>query len=522
MVPHILGTVNATRFLFARDPAHTDAGRQFLPRDAMTTTAASKRILIVEDEASFRDVLEMGLGPKGFETLAVGTLAEAERILAVTPFDAVVSDLRLKDGSGIDLLRWMNERGLDTPVVIMTAFATTETTVQALNLGAVDFLTKTKNDIQELTRVLKGIFDVAQAPPALEVSDIADLVGVGDTIRKIQALVGKVARANTTVLITGESGTGKEIVARLVHRYSDRAKGPFVPVNCGALPEALLESELFGYEKGAFTGAQTLKRGLFEEAQGGIIFLDEIGEMPLPLQVKLLRVLQERRIRRLGASEERAVDARVIGASNRDLRERAERGQFRQDLYFRLNILHIDMPTLRDRQEDLPVLVDHFLTRFCRKLNRPPMNLSDEAMAILRRYRFPGNVRELENLMERCVALNSGGAIDKDLFPDNVLRGDGPGPEPGRPLEIPPGGFDLEGYLTALKGHLMRRALDRCEGNRTRAARMLGMSFRAYRYWLQEMGGPETLPASFPWPGEFPPQESGDSEVRGDCANDLL
>ena len=271
-----------------------------------------KRVLLVEDEASFRDVLQIGLAPQGFESVAVGTLDEARRLLLAEPFDAVVSDLRLKDGSGIDLLAWMKEGGVQVPVVIMTAYATTETTVQALNLGAVDFLTKTKNDIHELTKVLKGIFTVSAVPSAQEEADIGDLVGVGPTIRKVQALVGKIALANTTVLITGESGTGKEIVARLIHRYSDRAKGPFVPVNCGALPEALLESELFGYEKGAFTGAVGMKRGLFEEAEGGVIFLDEIGEIPLPLQVKLLRVLQERRIRRLGATEERPRRARPV------------------------------------------------------------------------------------------------------------------------------------------------------------------------------------------------------------------
>jgi two-component system response regulator PilR (NtrC family) len=480
----------------------------------------SKRVLLVEDEPSFRDVLQIGLEPQGFDTLAVGTVQEARRLLEETTFDAVVSDLRLKDGSGIELLTWMNGKGLMTPVVIMTAFATTETTVQALNLGAVDFLTKTKNDIQELTKVLKGIFTVTAAPAVQQVTDIGDLVGVGDTIRKVQALVGKIARANTTVLITGESGTGKEIVARLVHRYSDRAKGPFVPVNCGALPENLLESELFGYEKGAFTGAVGTKRGLFEEAEGGVIFLDEIGEIPLPLQVKLLRVLQERRIRRLGASEERAVDARVIGASNRDLRARAERGQFRQDLFFRLNILNIELPPLRERQEDLPVLVEHFLRRFCAKLNKPPMTLAGEAMEALRRYRFQGNVRELENLMERCVALNSGGAIGLDLFPDNVLA---PAQvASGQALEIPQGGFDLEGYLVALKGHFMREGLARADGNKTRAARLLGMSFRAYRYWLQEMGGADTLPPQFPWPDDFPPGGAPETELRGDSANDFL
>jgi two-component system response regulator PilR (NtrC family) len=345
---------------------------------------------------------------------------------------------------------------------------------------------------------------------------------VGSTIRKVQALVGKIARANTTVLITGESGTGKEIVARLIHRYSDRAKGPFVPVNCGALPEALLESELFGYEKGAFTGAVGMKRGLFEEAEGGVIFLDEIGEIPLPLQVKLLRVLQERQIRRLGATEERPVDARVIGASNRDLRARAERGQFRQDLYFRLNILHLELPPLRERQEDLPVLAEHFLTRFCRKLNKPPMTLSEEALEVLRRYRFQGNVRELENLMERCVALNAGGPIGKDLFPDNVLGIGTPPAAKGQTLEIPGEGFDLEGYLAALKGYFMSQALERADGNRTRAARLLGMSFRAYRYWLQEMGGTETLPARFPWPDDFPAAGPPDAQLRGDSANDFL
>jgi len=252
-----------------------------------------------------------------------------------------------------------------------------------------------------------------------------------------------------------------------------------------------------------------------------MIFLDEIGEIPLPLQVKLLRVLQERRVRRLGATEERAVDARVIGASNRDLRAMAERGQFRQDLFFRLNILHIELPPLRERQEDLPVLAEHFLNRFCRKLNKPPMTLAEEALAALHRYRFQGNVRELENLMERCVALNAGGPIGTDLFPDNVLAASTPA-RAGQALEIPPDGFDLEAYLVALKGHFMRQALERSDGNKTRAARLLGMGFRAYRYWLQEMGGAEVLPARFPWPDEHPPSGVPDPELRGDSANDLM
>jgi two-component system response regulator PilR (NtrC family) len=484
-----------------------------------TFTQAPKRILLVEDEPSFREVLQLGLSPQGFETQAVAGLTEARLALSGQAFDAVVSDLRLKDGSGLDLLAWMKEQGLETPVVIMTAFATTETTVQALNLGAVDFLTKAKNDIQELSKVLKGLFVERSLPSTSDIHDLGDLVGVGDTMRKVQALVGKVALADTTVLITGESGTGKEIVARLIHRYSERARGPFVPVNVGALPESLLESELFGYEKGTFTGANATKRGLFEEAQGGVIFLDEIGEMPLPLQVKLLRVLQERRIRRLGANEERAVDVRVIGATNQNLRQRAERNQFRQDLYFRLNILHIELPPLRERPEDLPVLVEHFLARFCRKLGKPPMSLTAEAFRLLGKYRFRGNVRELENLMERCVALNAGGPIDIELFPDNILaevegRNDR-GLDEGLRLDIPAEGFDLEAYLGTLKSHLMRRALERCEGNRTRAARLLGMSFRAFRYWVHELGGAEALSPAFPHPEDFPAKAAPEGDPEG-------
>jgi len=485
----------------------------------MPFMANPKRILLVEDEPSFREVLQMGLSPQGFETLAVPGLVEARQALGSNTFDAVVSDLRLKDGSGIDLLAWMKEQGIETPVVIMTAFATTETTVQALNLGAVDFLTKAKNDIQELSKVLKGLFTIQPVPDHSDIRDLGDLVGVGDTMRKVQAFVGKVALADSTVLITGESGTGKEIVARLIHRYSERAQGPFVPVNVGALPESLLESELFGYEKGAFTGASGTKRGLFEEAQGGVIFLDEIGEMPLPLQVKLLRVLQERRIRRLGANDERAVDVRVIGATNQNLRQRAERNQFRQDLYYRLNILHIELPPLRERPEDLPVLVEHFLARFCRKLGKPPMTLAPEALKLLGKYGFRGNVRELENLMERCVALNAGGAIGVDLFPDNILaEAEGRrelNPGEALNLEIPQEGFDLEAYLGGLKSHLMLRALDRCEGNRTRAARLLGMSFRAFRYWIQELGGTEALASTFPHPGDFPPKPTPDADAEG-------
>ncbi len=450
--------------------------------------ATPQRILLVEDEPGLREVLTLALESAGFRCEAVGGVEEGRRALEAVGFDGVLSDLKLKDGSGIELLTWMKAQGIETPVVIMTAYATTETTVQALN----------------------------EAPPP---QDLGELVGVGPIMRRINALIGKVSRADSTVLLTGESGTGKEVVARLIHRYSDRAKGPFVALNCGALPEALLESELFGFEKGAFTGAGAMKRGLFEEAGGGILFLDEIGEMPPSLQVKLLRALQERRVRRLGATEERAVDVRVIAATNRDLRARTQSGDFREDLYYRLNILQIELPPLRERPEDLPVLAEHFIRRACARLGKAPMSLHPETMAQLLGHRFPGNVRELENLMERCVALNPGGPITRELLPEGVgqpeLPTDGTRPAP---LGIPPEGFDLEAWLNALKGHFLLRALDEVGGVKTKAGKRLGMSFRAYRYWLAELGGVEALSRSFPWPADFPP--GADEDAGGEAAKD--
>ena len=469
----------------------------------MTSDDPTYRILLVEDEAGLREVLAMTLEGAGFRVVTAASLAEAKGVLARDAVSAVLSDLKLRDGTGIQLLEWMKAEALAWPVVIMTAFATTETTVEALNLGAVDFITKPFRN-EDLIGLLQGLLAQAR-PEAVEGPASGELIGVGETMRRVQALIGKVARADTGVLLTGESGTGKEVVARLIHRFSARARGPFVAVNCGALPENLLESELFGFEKGAFTGATALKRGLFEEASGGILFLDEIGEMPLPLQVKLLRVIQERTLRRLGSATERPVDVRIIAATNRDLRARAAGGQFREDLYYRLNILHIELPPLRERPEDLPLLAEHFIRRFCQKLAKPPMSLHPETLELLRQHRWPGNVRELENLMERCVALNPGGPITRDLLPEDLISGDTRGRTPN--LGIPVEGFDLEAYLKALRGFFLRRALDEVGGVKTRAGKRLGLNFRAYRYWLAELGGVETLPQACPRPEDFPAAE---------------
>ena len=483
--------------------------------------AEAKRVLIVEDDADFRDVLALGLGAEGIDTHAVGSLREARDILLKQPIGAVVSDMRLGGESGLDLLMWMKDKNLEIPSVIMTAFATTETTVQALSLGAVDFLTKTKNDIQELVKVIRGILVESAPGRAPDLYNAGELIGVSDSIRRIQALIGKFAVADSTVLITGESGTGKEVAARLIHRYSARSKGPFVAVNCGALPENLLESELFGFEKGSFTGANTMKQGLFEEAHGGIILLDEIGEMPQALQVKLLRVLQELKVRRIGSSEERPIDVRVICTTNRDIQEQAKTGAFRQDLYYRLNILSFEMPPLRERQEDLPSFINHFLSLACKKLGKPQMTLSRDAMSALCAYPFPGNVRELKNLMERFAALGSGGALGSDVFPDSILAELGHGKQkasttPARPAqtrkqaELPENGFNLDSYLKSYKTYLMRKALEHCGGNRTKAAHMLGMGLRPFRYLLDEVGVPESAPSRPPSPWDFPLKETSE------------
>ncbi|MDR2560469.1 MAG: sigma-54 dependent transcriptional regulator [Holophagales bacterium] len=478
--------------------------------------ADDKQVLIVEDDEGFREVLSLGLGAEGIETFAVGSLREAKEALARQKFAAVVSDMRLGSESGLDLLSWIKEESLDIPSVIMTAYATAETTVQALSLGAVDFLTKAKNDIHELVKVVQGLMTKAAPFDMSEDDSSSDLVGSSDSIRRVQALIGKYAIADATVLITGESGTGKEIAARLIHRHSARAKGPFVAVNCAALPENLLESELFGYEKGSFTGASTAKRGLFEDAKGGVVFLDEIGEMPLPLQVKLLRVLQELKVRRIGSSRETPIDVRVICATNHNIRELADNGSFRQDLYYRLNILHLEMPPLRQRLEDLPALIGHFLAGACARHGKPSMSLTQDAMDALMSYSFPGNVRELENLMERFAALGSGGALDKDVFPDNILaeleskrhdNAESPATAShvrGHEAWIPSGGLDLDAYLKSTKGYFVQKALTLSGGNKTKAAHLLGMGYRPLKYLLEEAGGAEALPKEHPAPQDFP------------------
>jgi len=437
--------------------------------------ASTQRILLVEDEPGLREVLTLALEGAGFRCEAVSGIGESQRALRETTFDGVLSDLKLKDGSGIELLSWMKEQGLGTPVVIMTAYATTETTVQALNQGAVDFITKPFKH-EELIASLKGLLAAAE-PESEPPADLGELVGVGPTMRKINALIGKVSRADTTVLLTGESGTGKEVVARLIHRYSDRAKGPFVAVNCGALPEALLESELFGFEKGAFTGAGALKRGLFEEAGGGILFLDEIGEMPLSLQVKLLRVLQEREFERLGGVKAVKVDVRLITATHRDLEAAVKAGTFREDLYYRLHVFELFMPPLRERQADILLLADHFVEKISAAQGKDVRRISTSAIDMLVAYHWPGNVRELENAIERAILVSEGGVIHAHHLPPSLQTAELSG-------TLPAAG--LGEAVAAFERDLLQDTLKSARGNRARAARLLRTTERILNYKIKK------------------------------------
>jgi len=446
------------------------------------------RILIVDDERSMREMLRILLEKKGHEVRCAEGVREAGAALAEQEFDFLVTDLRLGQHSGLDVLRLAKESQPQCEVVMITAFASAETAVEAMKLGAFDYLFKPfKTD--ELLVVLERALEkraLIHENQALrrklkERQEFAGIVGKSRAMHELFALVEKIAPTKVTALILGESGVGKELVARAIHQKSLRANGPFVVVNCGAIPEGLIESELFGHEKGAFTGASHAKRGLFDAAGGGTLFLDEIGELPLAVQVKLLRALQQRTIRSVGGMEDREVDVRIVAATNRDLEQEVREGRFREDLYYRLNVIGLTVPPLRERREDILPLVEHFLERYA---VRPGMRFSREAQQLLLDYEFPGNVRELENLVERAVTLADGEEIGPDVFPPEVRR--------ARPsfdeslLEsapIPPG-FDLQNWLDAFERRMLERALDQARGVKMEAARLLGISFRSFRYRL--------------------------------------
>jgi len=452
-------------------------------------------ILVVDDEQSMREFLEILLRKEGHEVASESGTAGALQRVAFEPFDVVITDLRLGQGSGLDILRAVKVSSPATEVIVVTAFATTENAVQAMKLGAYDYVLKPFK-VDELKLVVQKALErrallaenrILRHRAGERRDATGEILGASEAMEQIRQLVEKVAAARTTVLITGESGTGKEVAARTVHTRGARGGDPFVAVNCGAIPEGLIESEFFGHEKGSFTGASDTKPGLFEVAGSGTLFLDEVGELPPQVQVKLLRALQERKVRRVGGSVDIAIAARIIAATNRDLGQEVAAGRFREDLYYRLNVIQIRMPPLRDRREDVPVFLDHFLRRFSSELGRPVPALSPEALALLVGYRWPGNLRELANVVERAVTLVEGDLIGPEALPPAV-RGAAPAAAAAESAALPHDGLDLQAHLDAIERRILEQALARCGGVKTEAARLLSLTFRSLRYRLAKHG----------------------------------
>ncbi len=451
-------------------------------------------ILVVDDERSMREFLAICFKRAGHQVAVAASGKAAIDTLEDNPIDVVVTDLKMPgEVDGLGVLKAVKERNLDTEVIVVTAYATPETAHSAMKQGAYDYLTKPFK-VEDIHAVIgrameKRALVVANNALREQVSGryrLASLLGKSRPMQKLFELIRKIHSVRTNVLITGESGTGKELVARALHTEGTRAEQPFVAVNCGAIPDELMESELFGHLKGSFTGAHADRTGLFQQAERGTLFLDEIGELSLSLQVKLLRALQERKVKVVGSSRETEVDVRVIAATNRELEAEVARGGFRSDLYYRLNVIELRLPPLRQRREDIPLLVEHFLRRYADQQSRSALSISPEAMQILQDYDYPGNVRELENLIERAVTLSSGERIEPDVLPE--LRPSQLGVTEASGFDLPAEGIDLDRVLADYEREIIGRALERTGGVRKRAAQLLGISFRSLRYRLTKLG----------------------------------
>jgi two-component system response regulator PilR (NtrC family) len=449
------------------------------------------RILIVDDERGMRDFLSIMLKREGYVVAVAESADKAGQLLGRGEFDLVISDISMPGQSGLDVLKQSKTANPETPVIMITAYASAESAIEALKLGAYDYIVK-PFDVEEMKVVVKNALEKQRLQhenrvlrrELKEKMRFDELVGDSPRMREVLDLIARIAPTNSTVLIAGESGTGKELVARAIHSGSPRQDRPFVSINCGALPDELLESELFGHTRGSFTGAMTAKKGLFEVADGGTIFLDEIGDTSPAMQIKLLRVLQERRIRRVGGTEEAEVNVRVIAATNQDLETMVREKRFREDLFYRINVIQIRMPALREKPEDVPGLALHFLVKYGKIMGKKITRITEEAMRRLQQHDWPGNVRELENVIERAVALETGDAITADSLSREVSAGARPAQEFPAPLGDE--GIDLERQLERMRAHFMHEALRRANGVQTRAAELLGMSFRSFRYFAKK------------------------------------
>lgn len=484
-------------------------------------TTRPAQILVVDDEPDLRTLYELTLLREGYRVEAAGSVSEAWQHLEAGRFDAVITDMRLPDGLGMEILQRIQQDQRGERCVVMTAYGSAENAVEALKAGAFDYLTKPV-DLKQFRAVVasavqatlhtatpkavRAIDDAGKAPPVIGGSGVAALerlVGESEPMRLVKARIAKVARGMAPVLVRGESGTGKELVARAVHACSQRSDGPFVAVNCGAIPENLLEAEFFGARKGSYTGSSQDRDGYFQAARGGTLFLDEIGDLPLAMQSKLLRAIQERSVRPIGSTQEDAVDVRIVSATHKDLHAEVQASRFRQDLFYRLNVIEIAVPALRERRSDLPALCNALLARIARDAGMPVPKLSDDVLQLLSEHPLRGNVRELENLLHRAVALSDGDMLHLDFVDSSVMSADAiaaesvlrrePEPEPelapalaARPVSAMPN--DLQGYLDQQERQILIRALQETGFNRTAAAARLGLSLRQIRYRIARLG----------------------------------
>ncbi len=444
----------------------------------------TRHVLIVDDEEDILELIELTLLRMGLEVERAMSVGQAiEKVKAGGHYDLCLTDMRLPDGDGLQIVEYVSQNIRDLPVAVITAHGNTENAVAALKAGAFDYLAKPVS-LEQLRTLVKSALSLPQAGAAPKPGGEQGLIGSSPIMQHVRDMIDKVARSEAPVHVTGESGSGKELAARLIHQKSVRRDKPFMPVNCGAIPENLMESEFFGYRKGAFTGADSDRDGFFQAAHGGTLFLDEVADLPLPMQVKLLRVIQEKKVRKVGSTAEEPVDVRIISATHQNLGECVEAGKFRHDLYYRLNVIELRMPALRDRREDVPVFATAILERLARAMPGVKPEIDAGAMKALQQYDFPGNVRELENILERALALCTNGRIteeDLQLTPPEIVQRD-----------TPPAGsngkWPLQDYLDRVEKEAILEALEKTRYNRTAAAKLLGITFRSIRYRMERLG----------------------------------
>ncbi len=454
----------------------------------------SQTALIVDDEPDIRDLLEITLSRMGIATLTAENVASAKQQLADNPPQLCLTDMNLPDGNGIELVQWMQQHCPNTPVAVITAYGSMDTAIEALKAGAFDFVSKPV-ELPRLRELVNSALKLSEPekPAAAQDDEQGLLLGQSEEIRKLRGRVRKLARSQAPVFISGESGSGKELVARMIHSQGPRGDKPFVAVNCGAIPSELMESEFFGHKKGSFTGAIDNKEGMFRDASGGTLFLDEVADLPMAMQVKLLRAIQEKAVRPVGDSREIPVDVRILSATHRNLPELVRQGEFRQDLFYRINVIELAVPPLRERPDDIALLASHILERLAEEYECPPASLTPDAIEKLKHYSFPGNVRELENILERAFTLCEEDRIGADdLQMGNAPMAPGTGSndtgEQDDHIAVPDGEVDLEGYLETIERQTIEKALEATRWNKTAAAKRLGISFRALRYRLKKLG----------------------------------